>query len=542
MEYSSTYKVPDFLQKHEWIIPFGLFILFLAFTLPGISWGAPIGWHPDEIVVRSIKALHGEWKFSEINFDYPDLPQYAMFFLGKLLLSIGRTDGDILVASRILSAVLVGFTIILTYILTRRIGGSVLVAGLSGLFLICVSEMSHNGRFAHNDTYVTFFITLSILFLISYKVAFQRGWLYVSFFTVGMAASSKFNGISLIIAPALVYLISQRNHIFKRPLRTMETILIGGGLTFLGFAFGTPKALTWMAYYFKRMIPALLHTGNYLRQPDSLRGILGQYAAFANGLGLPMFILFAASLFWVCHRTYQAYFARSKQQDVQSGSLAILLLALLAIDIPIMVSYNYPIRFFLPMMPIFAVFSSLFVERIYQQVSYRQVATVALAGLVLYSFAQNISVMLLFINDARIPASAYLKTLPVGTSLEHTYYPPTIPSERFEREHNYPIYFRKAQDEILPISSRYVFNAGEIGLDKRETDYFVVDSFTTDKFKNSYTCADMQVECDFFRKLESGKSDHYKLLKEFKYTLPRWLPQIQVDFVNPTIRIYERIK
>jgi len=173
MEYSSTYKVPDFLQKHEWIIPFGLFILFLAFTLPGISWGAPIGWHPDEIVVRSIKALHGEWKFSEINFDYPDLPQYAMFFLGKLLLSIGRTDGDILVASRILSAVLVGFTIILTYILTRRIGGSVLVAGLSGLFLICVSEMSHNGRFAHNDTYVTFFITLSILFLINYKAAFQ---------------------------------------------------------------------------------------------------------------------------------------------------------------------------------------------------------------------------------------------------------------------------------------------------------------------------------------------------------------------------------
>jgi len=168
-------------------------------------------------------------------------------------------------------------------------------------------------------------------------------------------------------------------------------------------------------------------------------------------------------------------------------------------------------------------------------------ATAVIAGIVLFSMARNISVMFLFMNDARIPASAYLKTLPVGTSLEHTYYPPTIPSERFEREHNYPIYFRKAQNEPLPVDKRYVYNAGEIGLDKRETDYFVVDSFTTDKFENPYTCADMQVECDFFKQLEAGQSDHYKLLIEFNYTLPHWLPQIRIDFINPTIRIFERI-
>jgi hypothetical protein len=148
--------------------------------------------------------------------------------------------------------------------------------------------------------------------------------------------------------------------------------------------------------------------------------------------------------------------------------------------------------------------------------------------------------LLLFSNDARIAASGFLKTLPVGTSLEHTYYPPTIPTERFTREHNYPIYFRKAQNEPLPTSNRYEFNAGEAGLDDRLTDYLVIDSFTSDKFENPYVCADMQVECDFFKQLETGKSDHYALLAEFKYELPAWLPQIHVDFVNPTIRIYER--
>jgi hypothetical protein len=69
-----------FFEKYEFIIPLTLFIIFLSITLPGISsWGA---WHPDEIVIRSLGALRGEWKFSEINFDYPDLPQYAMFWLG----------------------------------------------------------------------------------------------------------------------------------------------------------------------------------------------------------------------------------------------------------------------------------------------------------------------------------------------------------------------------------------------------------------------------------------------------------------------------
>lgn len=537
----TVWKINRFIEENEWMVPLGLFILFMVFTLPGISWGSPAIWHPDEVVVRSIKALHGEWKFSEINFDYPDLPQYAMFFLGKLLLALGKTNGDILIASRILSAVLTGLTIILTYIIIRRIGGSVLVAGLGGLLLLSVSEMSHNGRFAHNDMYVTFFATLAILYLINYRTSYQRGWLYVSFFTIGMAASSKYNGLSLVIVPTAFYLFSKRHSILKQPIRIAETIVIGSGLTFLGFAFGTPKALTWMAYYFKRMVPALLRTGNYLRQPDSLRGYIGQYGSLADGLGLPLFILFVLSVLWVCYEIYRWKFAKIKQENSRAGFLAIFLLSLFALDIPVMISYNYPIRFFLPMMPILAILAAFFVEWIYQHVDYRKLTLTALAVVILLSFARNISVMLLFINDARIPASKYMETLPLGASLEHTYYPPTIPSENFEREHNYPIYFRKAQDEPLPVSPRYVFNAGEAGLNDRKTTYLVVDSFTTGKFDNPYTCADMQVECDFFKQLDAGQTDHYKLLAEFKYSLPRWLPQIQVDFVNPAIRIYERI-
>jgi hypothetical protein len=149
--------------------------------------------------------------------------------------------------------------------------------------------------------------------------------------------------------------------------------------------------------------------------------------------------------------------------------------------------------------------------------------------------------MLLFKHDARLPASEFLALLPLGTSLEHTFYPPNFPSERFEREHNYPLFFPKRPDDTPPVDKQLPYNQAEAGLNGRLTEYFVVDSFTSDKFNNRYICASVKLECDFFKQLATGRSQHYALLVEFSYTLPRWLPQITVDFVNPTIRVYERI-
>jgi 4-amino-4-deoxy-L-arabinose transferase-like glycosyltransferase len=541
------HKPQPALQRYEFIVLLAFFLLFLAFTLPGISWGAPDYWHPDEIVVRSIKALHGEWKFSEINFDYPDLPQYAMFWLGKLILALGYTDKEILVASRVLSAVLAGLTILLTYIIARRAGGNITVAGLSGLFLLCVSGMSHNGRFAHNDTYITFFSVLTVLFLINYLSLDQRGWLYASFLSVGMATSSKYNGITLVLVPALLYLMKHGRTILQRPLRTFETLFIGGTLTYLGFAIGTPKSFFWMSYYFKRMIPALLHTGNYGRQPGSVRGFLGQYAVLADGLGVFLFLLFAAGFLWAAYRVIVEYFQPKQSQDQKTSLLVVPVLAILAQDLPIMLSYNYQERFFLPMMPMLAITAAFFVAQLHAWVKQHNAGFAGLlnAGitlLVLYSLARNLSVMLLFFNDARIPASAYIRSLPIGTSLEHTYYPPSLPVGHFEREHNYPVYFIKVEGDPFPTSKKYVFNAGEIGLNERKTDYLVTDSFTYERFNDPYICATMQTECEFFNQLETGRSNHYQLIAEFSYTLPPYLPKINVLFANPTIRIYERIQ
>ena len=535
----------SFFEKYEFLIPLSLFLVFLALTLPGIAWGAPDIWHPDEVVYISIRSLNTDIDFDSSNFNHPHLPIYVMLGLGKIVLALGWTDADVLIAARILSAALVGLTIVLAYFIPRRMGYNIYVSGLSGLLLLSVSEMTHNGHFAHNDTYVTFFSTLTTYLLILFRTTGQRGWLYATFFSAGLAVSSKYSAISLAVVPGIYYLWTMRNVISKRKIRILETLFIGAILVYFGYAAGTPKALTWMAFYMKRLIPALVYNSNYWVQPDSLRGAIGQYAVFLAGVGLPLFLLFGAAVIWGGYKVLASWKTGTLNTE---GNRALLLLVILVIDLPIMVSYNYPSRFFLPLMPFFAVLGALFVSDLCafakrsENMLYPRLLGAGLALVVMFSFARVVSVMLLFVNDSRILASAFVASLPVGTSLEHTLYPPSIPSDHFEREHNYPLFFKKSPDQTPPTNKNYDFNAGEAGLDDRLTDYLIVDSFTTDKFNSPYTCANMQVECDFFKQLASGQSAHYKLLVEFAYAPPPYLPQIHVDFVNPSIRIYERIK
>ena len=535
------------LAKHETLIALLLFILFLALTLPGISWGAPEGWHPDEIVGRSIKALfEPEYRFDEVNFDYPTLPQYVMYGLGKIVMGLGYSLREILISARVLSAILAGLTILLTYTITRRVGGSLFVAGLSGLLLICVIEMEHNGRFAHNDMFLIFFTTLAVLCVIEYFNQQNKFWLYGSFISVGLAASSKYIGGSLVILPLAVYLVAQRKNFRREPLPVAETLFISTALTFLGFASGTPKALFWMTYYFKRVVPALQWQVAYGRQPGSTRGIFGQYGVIADGLGLPLAWLFGAALLWTGYRVWQGYRNPERKAVPPTGAFAILLFAILVLDLPMLFSYNYQLRYFLTLMPLLAVLAAFFVQALYRQAKqsgkpiFPVLVNVGISIVILYSLARILSLMLLVVNDARIPASAFMQTLRPGTSLEHTYYPPVIPGNLFVREHNYPIHFVKG-GEPLPTSKKYVFNAGEIGLDERGTDYLITDSFTYERFGDPYICASMQVECDFFRQLDTGQSNHYRLIAEFSYSLPPYLPQLQVLFINPVIRVYERI-
>ncbi|HZD55542.1 MAG TPA: phospholipid carrier-dependent glycosyltransferase [Anaerolineales bacterium] len=535
----------SYLIQYEKIIPFVLSLLFIGITTPGISWGTPEVWNPDELVIRVDEALHGGWEFDTTNFDYPSLPKYAMYAVGKVVYGLGYSRSAFIQSARFITVLLGGAIVLLIYWITRMSGGGIYTAMLASFLTISSSEIARNTRFAHNDLYLAFFVVLTVYWLIKYNHSKNRLWLYCAFFGVGLAASSKYNGASIIIAPLVLYLASQWGQLTKRFLRILERLFIGLALSVLGYGIGTPRAILWAAFYIKRVVPALTQHANYEIEPESKVGFLGQWSTLNKSLSTPIYVLFLISFTWFAFRVIWPYI-RKGNIKTGSGCIKIILLTIIAFDLPILLSYNFPSRFFIPLIPLFSILSALFIQDILAQPRIRSLKYTAptivasLIAILCFTFLRAASIFLLFENDARIPASEFVKALPAGTSIEYTLYPPNIPENQFSSKHNYPIFFKKFPEQSPPQSKLYEFNQGEPGIESRRPDYLIIDSFTFDRFSEEYECTMLPVECAFFRRLQSGQTD-YQLIKTFSYSLPAYLPLIKVSFLNPEIQIYQRI-
>ncbi len=526
----------NFFKKHETLLPLFLAMVFVFFTASSLAEMH----NPDELVHRVDKALNGLWTFDQSNFDYPSLPKYAMFWAGKLVYALGYGK-NFKAAARFLSVLLGGGVIYLVYGIVRRLGGD-LWSGVAAALLVMTNDVfSLNARFAHNDLYLTFFITLSFSFLVRYltekKVSSRRLWLYAAFFSVGLAASSKYNGGVFVLLLFAAFLFEEKENFFQEKLHHLETLFIALTLSFFGFVLGTPKALLWMSFYFKRMFPALVHHADYGKTAESVAGIFGQWAVLKEIFGAPLSFFFLAAFLYLLTQLIR----REK-----ASRFFFLVGAILVFDLPIAFSYNYQPRFFLPLLPFFAVTAAFFWEDMRRFLAgsvFRYAPQAAMGFLLLFAFARVLSVRLLLENDPREAASQFLATLPAGTKLEYTMYPPDIPPNHFAEEFSYPIFFTKFEGqkvpEVGPGKPYKKFNQGEAGLLKRNTDYFVVDSFTYDRCQNEAVYRTNPLECDFFADLLAGKTS-YRLIAEFDYKLPSFLPQIELAFVNPEIRVYRR--
>jgi 4-amino-4-deoxy-L-arabinose transferase-like glycosyltransferase len=199
-----------------------------------------------------------------------------MFAIGRVVYAMGYSRSAFFIAARSFSALLGALSGVLIYYLTRTIGANTRTSGLAGLLYISSGVAAANGRFAHNDLYLQFFSILCIYFAIKYQFTKLRLWIYGSFLAVGLAASSKYTGGSLLLVPLFVLIFMNWGDVRRNWLQSFETLFIGGALSFGGYIIGTPKALLWMAYYFKRVIPALQHYPQYGFNSNPHR-LLGQW-------------------------------------------------------------------------------------------------------------------------------------------------------------------------------------------------------------------------------------------------------------------------
>jgi 4-amino-4-deoxy-L-arabinose transferase-like glycosyltransferase len=536
----------SFLIRYERLIPFVLFVLFLGITLPGISWGAPDLWNPDELFWRVSMALGGEMKFDETepDFNYPSLPKHVMYGVGWLVQEVGGSQVALLVSARLISVFLGALTVILIYAITKMASRNIFIRLLAAFLALSSTVLVHNARFAHNDLYLLFFITLALYALLKFRVEGHRLWLYLAFFSIGCAASSKYTGVSYLAVLVVFFLIAHWGSMRADWLRAVETLFIASLLTVAGYVIGTPKALLWMSFYFKRMIPAALRFASYGRGPDSVIGFYGQWGTFRAAVGTWVYYLFLLSFAWFAVKLILHALHKVEENEQRQKIIFTLLVSIVIFDIPFWMSYNYVPRFFLPFLPMFTVLASLFVEDAVSFAKARgnslavQLINLSVLLVLALSFLNVLSVVLLFVNDARTPAGAFIQTLEPNTVIEYTLYPPSFPVERFSRVRNYPIYLLKYPGETVPTNKAFPYNKGEDGLYERGVDYLVVDSFTYARFSDEYICQTNPVECDFFTRLLAGKTDLI-LLASFEYSLPSYLPQVSLAAVNPVIKVYK---
>ena len=130
-----------------------------------------------------------------------------MYGVGKLVYGLGYSIEYFIIAARFISLLLGGLVIALTYSIARLVGGNIAAGIFASLLLISNSEIALNSRWAHNDLYVTFFVSLALVSAIKFsQSSHNRLWLYLSFLAAGMAASSKYNGGSIVLTPVVIYL------------------------------------------------------------------------------------------------------------------------------------------------------------------------------------------------------------------------------------------------------------------------------------------------------------------------------------------------
>lgn len=544
-------RLTDTIHNNEWLLPLFIFLLFLAVSLPGVSWGAPALWNPDELIWRVDSALRGEMVFdvTEPDFNYPSLPKYVMYAIGSFVYSTGRSSFAFIVAARSFSCLLGALAGALVYSTTRMIGANRPTSTLAGLLYVASSIAAANGRFAHNDLYLQLFSILCLFFIIKYQYSRSVRWLYASFFCVGLAASSKYTGGSLILLPVTVYIVANWTKVRSRWLSMFRILFLGGVLSLLGYGIGTPKALFSPVYYFSHVIPALRNYPQYGFNSGAQIGLFGQWIVFEGAVGTFAYYVFILAFLWFTVRLILWKLGKVAFESGQAGGVAILMSAVLIFDLPFMISINYIGRYFIPFVPFLAILGALLMDEVVDLAKRRSlnfvqpVMVVLLVVGISYSLLRLVSVALLFENDARIPASEYIATMRgYQKSMEYTLYPPLINKRQFERAHNYPIYFVKYPTDVVPTGGRYEYNLGEQGLLERDTDYLVIDTLTYDRFYTDSICNTNPAECDFFKKLLAGEITTFRLLKEFTYNLPPYLPQVSLSAVNPEIRIYERAR
>ena len=430
-------------------------ILLLSFFLNTsyVSWGLPGYWHPDEAIEKSMD-MFNHWTLNPNFFDYPNLHFYLLLFTVLApLFAVERIVGFlnkypsvsnlvpdfrftnpislvitnhitlIYVISRVLSAIMGVATVLLVYLIAKKIFNKN-VGLLSAAFLAITAGFVNLAHFSTVDIPLTFWCTLSFFLLL---LAYEKGtpFMYaLAGLSVGLTASTKYTGILMSLPLIVAFVVETgkkpRENFWNYALNKNLFIIISTVL--IGFFIGTPYALINFRVFLGTFIEVLFFQSSYAGI-----GQLG-FIPHINNL-LNIYGLFGAvsSLLGFCYLVYLLFIHKNPK-------LLFIIIAIAIIYISMGRMMFFPVRYIMPLVPLLTICGGKLIYDL-QKSSTSKLKNVAFVILVtlslVYTGAYTLSGIMQMKNDDRNLAlnwilenaseTAYIEGSPYGINIPEEY-------------------------------------------------------------------------------------------------------------------------
>ena len=251
----------------------GILVFSFFIQLSTIGWGLPVvsvadptasgvgsnAFAVDEIAIGRVILNMVEHYNPNPNWFVESSGQIYLVFIPAVIINIvflKITLIEIVIIERVISIIFSLLTIVVTFFIGKEIKDE-LFGLISALFIAINPYYFFYGTYGKQDAVATFFITLSLLFIILYLKRQNNRYVYLASFSAGLATSVKYIGglMLLYVIGIIIY-----NAIFNKKYPSIFKILICTFFMFIiGFIFLTPYSVITPQHFIKESIGEYTH-------------------------------------------------------------------------------------------------------------------------------------------------------------------------------------------------------------------------------------------------------------------------------------------
>jgi len=290
---------------------FNVFLILttLFFRIFGFNWGSGFFFHPDE---NNMAWAIGRLSTDSLDpqfFAYGQLPLYLVFFITKFIsfflgqgLSSSIDFKTAVYGLRIVSAIFSCLTVLVGYLLAKKIFADKKWARVFSLFLVFCPGLIQMAHFGTTESILAF-VSLSLTFLSLRYLSGQRN-IFLLAIVASIGMGSKVSSLIFFLVPILAIVFAQEKKSFFGPILTKLKALFS--FSFLSLSLGLLLS-PFLVLRFRESLSTLTYESKvasgiikvfYTRQFFKTRPVIFQMVkVFPSIMGSSLYLLFIISIF-----------------------------------------------------------------------------------------------------------------------------------------------------------------------------------------------------------------------------------------------------